>query len=157
MVILKYFFLDPGCLRWKLPILRSFPYSLPLHFGWIHGRDLKSCAQTTGWNFIHSRPVELSNCEELLSNNPELPVGEMVIKQQILKSILELFYEIQLDLAVRRYHGSFVLLCHRLLLEGGLGFLSIACINVTCGVFTNKCFWGTLAVFWLHPLIMGIY
>lgn len=71
----------------------------------------------------------------------------MVIKQQILKSILELFCEMQLDLAVRRYHSSFVLLWHRLLLEGGLGFLSAAYINVACGVCTSNWFWGTLAVF----------
>lgn len=48
-------------------------------------------------------------------------------------------------------------LCHRFLLEGGPGFLSIAYINIACGVCTSKCFWGTLAVLWLHPFIMGVY
>lgn len=54
--------------------------------------------------------MELSNCEELLSNIPALPEGKVVIKQHIFKTILELRYEMQLDLAVRCYHGSFVLL-----------------------------------------------
>lgn len=79
----------------------------------------------------------------------------MVIKQQIFKSVLELCYETQLDLAVRRYHGSFVLLSHGLSLEGDLGFLSIAYVNIACGVCTNKCFWGTLAVFVISPINYG--
>lgn len=80
------------------------------------------CTDPTGWNFIHSRSVELSDCEELLSNNAALPVGKMIIKQQIFKSILELFYEMQLGQAVRHYHGSFVVLCHRLRLKEVEGF-----------------------------------
>lgn len=39
---------------------------------------------------IHSQQTcGVSNCEKLLSNNPALPVGETVIKQQILKSVME--------------------------------------------------------------------
>lgn len=98
--------------------------------------------------------MELSNCKELLSNNPVLPAGKMVIKKQLLKSILKLFYEMQLDLAVSCYHGSFVVLCQRRVLER---FLCIAYINATCGICRNKFFWGTLTVFWLHSLIMGTY
>lgn len=52
--------------------------------------------------------MEPCNCEELLSNNPALPVGKMVIKQQILKSSLELVAEMQLDLAVSCCHGTAV-------------------------------------------------
>jgi len=152
MFILKYF-LDPVYLKWNLPILGSFHYSLPLRFGWIRGCDLQSCAQTTGWNFIHSGLVELSNWEELLSNNPALPVGKMLIKQQIFKSILELFYEMQSDLAVRRCHGSFVPLCYRLLLEGGLGCLAIAYTNITC--LYKKVFLGYLSSFLFLPINYG--
>lgn len=87
---------------------------------------------------IHSQQTcGVSNCEELLSNSPALPVGEMVIKQQILKSVMEFVDEMQLDLAVGHYHGSFVLLCRTLLLEEGPGFVSTAYINVACGVCTN--------------------
>lgn len=87
---------------------------------------------------IHSQQTcGVPNCEELLSNSPALPVGEMVIKQQILKSVMEFVDEMQLDLAVGHYHGSFVLLCRTLLLEEGPGFVSTAYINVACGVCTN--------------------
>lgn len=71
----------------------------------------------------------------------------MVIKQQIFKSILELFSEMRLDLAVRRCHGGLVLLCQSCPLEGGLGLLSVTDINAARGVCTNKCFWKTSAVF----------
>lgn len=74
----------------------------------------------------------------------------MVIKKQIFKSILKLFYEMQLDLADSCYHGSFVLLCHRCVLERDLRFLSVAYGNTTCRICTNKFFGGTLAVSWLH-------
>lgn len=135
MVVLKYF-LDPVSWRWKLPILCPSPNFSHCILGKLMVMASSLVHRLLGE--IHSQQTcGTSNCEELLSNSPALPVGEMLIKQQILKSILELVDEMQLDLAVGHYHGSFVQLCHKLLLEGGPGFLSTGYINVACGVCTN--------------------
>lgn len=144
MVVLKYF-LHPVSWRWKLPILCPSPNFSYCVLGELMLVPSRLVHRPLG-EINSQQTCGASNCEELLSNNPALPVGEMVIKQQILKSILEFVYEMQLDLAAGHYRGSFVLLCHILLLEGGPGFVSTAYVYKCCMWSLYKCFWGTCSL-----------